>query len=62
LKKIYEESFNTNHIMSEGFGEDTYLTTEMVVAAVTGIQGDFEGLKSTHIGAADNNWVGFQHR
>jgi len=25
--------------MSEGFGEDTYLTSEMVVAAVTGIQG-----------------------
>ncbi len=36
--------------MSETFGEDTYLTTEMVVSAVTGVQGDFEGLKKRILG------------
>jgi beta-glucosidase len=45
--------------MSEGFGEDTYLTTEMIVAAVTGIQGDFDGLKSTHIGAVTKHFAGY---
>jgi len=45
--------------MGEGFGEDTHLTTEMIVAAVTGIQGDFEGLKSTHIGAVTKHFAGY---
>ena len=45
--------------MSEGFGEDTHLNTEMIVAAVTGIQGDFEGLKSTHIGAVTKHFAGY---
>jgi beta-glucosidase len=45
--------------MSEGFGEDTYLTTELIVSAVTGIQGDFEGLKSTHIGAVTKHFAGY---
>lgn len=45
--------------MSEGFGEDTYLTTEMIVSAVTGIQGDFDGLKSTHIGAVTKHFAGY---
>ncbi len=33
--------------MSEAFGEDTHLTTEMVVAAVTGVQGGYEAPVST---------------
>lgn len=45
--------------MGEGFGEDTYLTTEMLVSAITGIQGDFEGLKSTHIGAVTKHFAGY---
>ena len=45
--------------MGEGFGEDTHLTTEMIVAAVTGIQGDFDGLKSTHIGAVTKHFAGY---
>lgn len=45
--------------MGEGFGEDTHLTTEMIVAAVTGIQGEFEGLKSTHIGAVTKHFAGY---
>ncbi len=45
--------------MSETFGEDTYLTTEMVVSAVTGVQGDFEGLKKTHIGAVTKHFAGY---
>ncbi len=45
--------------MSEGFGEDTHLTTEMLVSAVSGIQGDFEGLKSTHIGAVTKHFAGY---
>lgn len=45
--------------MGEGFGEDTYLTTEMIVSAVSGIQGDFEGLKSTHIGAVTKHFAGY---
>ena len=35
--------------MSETVGEDTYLVTEMIVRAVTGLQGDYSGLDSTHI-------------
>ncbi len=45
--------------MSEGWGEDTHLTTEMIVSAVTGIQGDSEGLKSTHIGAVTKHFAGY---
>lgn len=45
--------------MSEGFGEDTYLTTEMIVQAVSGLQGDFHGLESTHIGAVTKHFGGY---
>jgi beta-glucosidase len=45
--------------MSEGFGEDTYLTTEMIVNAVTGLQGDYKGLTSTHIGAVTKHFAGY---
>jgi len=45
--------------MSEGFGEDTHLTTEMIVSAISGIQGDFDGLKSTHIGAVTKHFAGY---
>jgi beta-glucosidase len=45
--------------MSEGFGEDTYLTTEMIVSAVSGLQGDYEGLKSTHIGAVTKHFAAY---
>jgi beta-glucosidase len=45
--------------MSETFGEDTHLTTEMVVSAVTGVQGDYEGLKNTHIGAVTKHFAGY---
>jgi beta-glucosidase len=45
--------------MSETFGEDTHLTTEMVVSAVTGVQGNYEGLKITHIGAFTKHFAGY---
>ncbi len=45
--------------MSETFGEDTYLTTEMIVNAVTGLQGDSSGLNSTHIGAVTKHMAGY---
>jgi len=45
--------------MSEGFGEDTFLTTEMIVSAVSGLQGDYEGLASTHIGAVTKHFAGY---
>lgn len=45
--------------MSEAFGEDTYLTTRMVVSAITGVQGDYVGLKSTHIGAVTKHFAGY---
>jgi beta-glucosidase len=45
--------------MSEGFGEDTYLTTEMIVNAVSGLQGDYKGLKGTHIGAVTKHFAGY---
>ncbi|MEO7309270.1 MAG: glycoside hydrolase family 3 N-terminal domain-containing protein [Chitinophagaceae bacterium] len=45
--------------MSEAFGEDTYLTTRMIVSAVTGVQGDYSGLKSTHIGAVTKHFAGY---
>lgn len=46
--------------MSEAFGEDTYLTTEMVVSAITGVQGDYKGLgEGTHIGAVAKHFAGY---
>ncbi|KEZ94330.1 glycoside hydrolase family 3 N-terminal domain-containing protein [Nonlabens ulvanivorans] len=46
--------------MSEAFGEDTYLTTQMVVSAIKGVQGDYEGLgKGTHIGAVAKHFAGY---
>jgi len=45
--------------MSETFGEDTYLTTEMIVNAITGMQGDSKGLSSTHIGAVTKHFAGY---
>jgi len=45
--------------MSEAFGEDTHLVTEMVVNAVKGVQGDYIGLKGTHIGAVTKHFAGY---
>lgn len=46
--------------MSEAFGEDTYLTTRMVVNAIKGVQGNYEGLgKGTHIGAVAKHFAGY---
>lgn len=46
--------------MSEAFGEDTYLTTEMVVNAITGVQGNYDGLgNGTHIGAVAKHFAGY---
>lgn len=45
--------------MSEAFGEDTYLTTEMVVTAVNGMQGHYKGLNKTHIGAVTKHFAGY---
>lgn len=47
--------------MSEAFGEDTWLTTEMVLAAVTGVQGGYNGtgVNSTHIGAVAKHFAGY---
>lgn len=45
--------------MSEAFGEDTYLVTEMIANAVSGLQGDCEGLSSTHIGAVVKHFVAY---
>ncbi|MBD5780695.1 glycoside hydrolase family 3 C-terminal domain-containing protein [Pelagicoccus sp. NFK12] len=45
--------------MSEAFGEDTHLVTEMVVAAVKGVQGNGQGLASTHIGAVTKHFAGY---
>lgn len=46
--------------MSEAFGEDTYLTTRMVVNAIKGVQGDYEGLgNGTHIGAVVKHFAGY---
>lgn len=46
--------------MSEAFGEDTYLTTQMVVNAVKGVQGNYEGLgNGTHIGAVAKHFAGY---
>jgi beta-glucosidase len=45
--------------MSEGYGEDTFLTSRMVVSAVRGVQGNQIGLKSSHIGAVTKHFVGY---
>ncbi|WP_139956610.1 glycoside hydrolase family 3 N-terminal domain-containing protein [Flavicella sediminum] len=46
--------------MSEAFGEDTYLTTQMVTNAIIGVQGNYEGLgKGTHIGAVAKHFAGY---
>ena len=46
--------------MSEAFGEDTYLTTQMVKSAIIGVQGNYEGLgKGTHIGAVAKHFAGY---
>jgi beta-glucosidase len=46
--------------MSEAFGEDTYLVTQMVTSAVKGVQGDYEGLgNGTHIGAVAKHFAGY---
>ncbi|NER17816.1 glycoside hydrolase family 3 N-terminal domain-containing protein [Spongiivirga citrea] len=46
--------------MSEAFGEDTYLTTQMVTNAIKGVQGDYEGLGAgTHIGAVAKHFAGY---
>ncbi|WP_194766531.1 glycoside hydrolase family 3 N-terminal domain-containing protein [Tamlana sp. I1] len=46
--------------MSEAFGEDTYLTTQMVVNAIKGVQGNYEGLgNGTHIGAVAKHFAGY---
>jgi len=46
--------------MSEAYSEDTHLTTEMVVAAVRGVQGETVGLSNkTHIGAVTKHFAGY---
>ncbi len=45
--------------MSEAFSEDTYLTTQMIISAVSGMQGDYVGLSSTHIGAVAKHFAGY---
>ncbi len=46
--------------MSEAFGEDTYLVTEMIASAVSGMQGDCVGLREgTHIGAVLKHFVAY---
>jgi beta-glucosidase len=47
--------------MSEALGEDTYLTTKMIVAAVTGVQGGYDGTgrNFTHIGAVAKHFAGY---
>ncbi|MEM9986860.1 MAG: glycoside hydrolase family 3 N-terminal domain-containing protein, partial [Bacteroidota bacterium] len=46
--------------MSEAFGEDTYLTTQMILHAVKGVQGDYVGLgNKTHIGAVAKHFAGY---
>lgn len=46
--------------MSEAFGEDTYLTTQMVKNAIIGVQGNYKGLgNGTHIGAVAKHFAGY---
>ncbi|MHA7941549.1 glycoside hydrolase family 3 N-terminal domain-containing protein [Formosa sp. 3Alg 14/1] len=46
--------------MSEAFGEDTYLTTQMVTSAIKGVQGNYDGLgHGTHIGAVVKHFAGY---
>ncbi|WP_236252939.1 glycoside hydrolase family 3 N-terminal domain-containing protein [Echinicola sp. 20G] len=45
--------------MSEAFSEDTYLTTQMIISAITGLQGGYDGLNATHIGAVAKHFAGY---
>lgn len=45
--------------MSESFGEDTHLVTEMIVNAIQGVQGDNKTLTTTHIGAVVKHFAGY---
>ncbi|MEQ8239631.1 MAG: glycoside hydrolase family 3 N-terminal domain-containing protein [Cyclobacteriaceae bacterium] len=45
--------------MSEAFSEDTYLTSQMIINAITGMQGDYVGLQGTHIGAVAKHFAGY---
>ena len=45
--------------MSESFGEDTHMVTEMIVNAIQGVQGDNKTLNSTHIGAVVKHFAGY---
>lgn len=46
--------------MSEAFGEDTFLVTQMVTNAIKGVQGNYDGLsKGTHIGAVAKHFAGY---
>ncbi len=45
--------------MSESFGEDTHMVTEMIVSAIKGVQGDNKTLNSTHIGAVVKHFAGY---
>ncbi len=47
--------------MSEAYSEDTHLTTEMVVAAIDGVQGNpVKGMsQGTHIGAVTKHFAGY---
>ncbi|MFH4966989.1 glycoside hydrolase family 3 N-terminal domain-containing protein [Gaetbulibacter sp. M240] len=46
--------------MSEAFGEDTYLTTQLVTQAIKGVQGNYKGLgNGTHIGAVAKHFAAY---
>ena len=47
--------------MSEGYGEDTHLVTEMLVAAVTGLQGNYDGadVNAAYMGAVVKHFAGY---
>lgn len=50
--------------MSEGFGEDTFLTTSMILASVRAVQGNRDGktkdgIAPTHVGAVTKHFVGY---
>ncbi|WP_372846524.1 glycoside hydrolase family 3 N-terminal domain-containing protein, partial [Pontiella sp.] len=49
--------------MSEALGEDTYLTTQMILASVLGVQGGYGGAEkdrnTTHIGAVVKHFAGY---
>lgn len=45
--------------MSETFGEDTYLVTQMIINAVNGLQGDNLKLSTNYIGAVVKHFAGY---